>query len=550
MKSIFTKKYSVLSFLLIIYIIVIFSSYSVYSNDSKKQNMKNKYKIIEGMGFCENILSNAKVTVYDFNGNKKTTTTDKNGFYSINVTELKEPLLIDIIEKGTTNCSDCSKPRGVSVTALISKISNGINIANANPLTDKIVSDTATKICTDTTKNTYLKGPQGLVDIGNTKLVDITKIDESTNEIKAIFRQTLKDAKVKNVDSFNPLTYKFNIIKINPTKKGISIFGKVKIKEDRFLKILSLIHHNRGYSSKTGEVGGTMLLDPLFRPISNLCPLNYKKALKDIKKIKDSSYKRIFIAGDSTASNYDKKVAPRKGWGQELQDKFKDDSKILVINAAQSGRSSRSFINEGWLDKIEKLMKSEDYLLVQFGHNDEKCGGKNVPRDQFDIENLGTYPNDSKGNIQGSEDISFQRNLEKHINVANKKNVQVILITPVTRVKEPLPITKSTHITSKGLYFGDYSQTVRDTAKANKVPLIDLDSKSIEFLNSLSGDTWKQYWLAVDPEKYPYYSGDKSGSINKPDKTHFQEKGAQKICDIIIEDLKNQLGNVFKEKKQ
>ncbi len=81
--------------------------------------------------------------------------------------------------------------------------------------------------------------------------------------------------------------------------------------------------------------------------------------------------RNVFIAGDSTASEYGPERAPREGWGQQLQSYLNPDA-YVVQNHAQSGRSSRSFIEEGWLKPIEQAIGPGDVLLIQFGHNDEK----------------------------------------------------------------------------------------------------------------------------------------------------------------------------------
>ena len=48
------------------------------------------------------------------------------------------------------------------------------------------------------------------------------------------------------------------------------------------------------------------------------------------------------------------------------------DDNIRVDNHAVNGRSSLSFINEGRWDKVLEKMKPGDYVIIQFGHNDEK----------------------------------------------------------------------------------------------------------------------------------------------------------------------------------
>jgi lysophospholipase L1-like esterase len=73
----------------------------------------------------------------------------------------------------------------------------------------------------------------------------------------------------------------------------------------------------------------------------------------------------LFIVGDSTL----KSNAPLRGWGQEIGTFF-DTTKINVVNRAIGGRSSRTFLAEGRWDAVLKELKTGDYVLIQFGHND------------------------------------------------------------------------------------------------------------------------------------------------------------------------------------
>ena len=93
----------------------------------------------------------------------------------------------------------------------------------------------------------------------------------------------------------------------------------------------------------------------------------------------------IYLAGDSTVKTYNDNQYIA-GWGQYL-DLFLDED-VKVVNAANGGRSSRSFINEGRLYDIEDssfsytfsqnegnsigdVIKEGDFLFIQFGHNDD-----------------------------------------------------------------------------------------------------------------------------------------------------------------------------------
>ena len=96
----------------------------------------------------------------------------------------------------------------------------------------------------------------------------------------------------------------------------------------------------------------------------------------------------IFLAGDSTVtdytleSDYEKKRNPQQGWGGVFQEFFVADSlktlkssalakSVLVINKAKGGRSTRTFFQEGRWRYIFENLKPKDYVLIQFGHNDE-----------------------------------------------------------------------------------------------------------------------------------------------------------------------------------
>ena len=80
----------------------------------------------------------------------------------------------------------------------------------------------------------------------------------------------------------------------------------------------------------------------------------------------------IFVIGDSTAAKKDLSTgSPERGWGMALQCYF-DEHFIRVDNHAVNGRSSMSFINEGRWEKVRSLIKPGDYVIIQFGHNDEK----------------------------------------------------------------------------------------------------------------------------------------------------------------------------------
>ena len=88
-------------------------------------------------------------------------------------------------------------------------------------------------------------------------------------------------------------------------------------------------------------------------------------------------------------------------------------------------------------------------------------------------------------------------------------------------------------------FVGDYSQTVRDTARANNVPLIDIEAATIAFANAHQND-WKNYWLAADPVRWPWYATQSAGTLSRPDTTHFQEAGARAVAGMVASGIKAQ----------
>ena len=107
---------------------------------------------------------------------------------------------------------------------------------------------------------------------------------------------------------------------------------------------------------------------------------------------RDPKLPTVFIAGDSTAAKNN--GDPIQGWGEPFHDYF-DPAKINVVNLARGGRSSRTFITEGLWDKLLAEVKTGDFVLIQFGHNDagainaEPPGSTRPPRARGSLPGLG-----------------------------------------------------------------------------------------------------------------------------------------------------------------
>jgi lysophospholipase L1-like esterase len=216
---------------------------------------------------------------------------------------------------------------------------------------------------------------------------------------------------------------------------------------------------------------------------------------------KDKPPISIFLAGDSTACNYESERAPRKGWGQEFDRYFSKD--VIIKNYATSGRSSKSFIDEGRLDTILSEIKANDYLFVQFGHNDEK---KNVP------------------SLYTDSDTTYKEYLRQYINGTRERGAIPVLITPVER----RIFDANGQITAS---HGKYPDAMKELGVEENVLVIDLTTISRNFIGSLGPDESKSLFMQLQPGDSPNYP---QGSN---DNTHFQERGAIQIAKLIVGEL-------------
>ncbi len=152
----------------------------------------------------------------------------------------------------------------------------------------------------------------------------------------------------------------------------------------------------------------------------------------------------LFLLGDSTVC--DQPREPWNSWGQMLPRFFGPD--IAVANHAESGESLRSSLSARRLDKVLSVMKPGDWLFIQYGHNDMKERG----------EGVGAF-------------TSYKAALKRFIAGARARGGNVVLVTPMNRKS-----LDADGIVTNTL--GDYPEAVRQTAREENVPLIDLHAMS------------------------------------------------------------------------
>jgi lysophospholipase L1-like esterase len=182
---------------------------------------------------------------------------------------------------------------------------------------------------------------------------------------------------------------------------------------------------------------------------------------------------QLFVAGDSTASEYKPNPKNQQGWGAVLQPLF-DESKLRVVDVARGGRSSRTFITEGHWDRMLTQLNAGDFVIIQFGHNDSGALNQEPPGSTKPLRARGTIPglgNESEeidNVVTGQHETvhSYGWYLRKMIADARAKGATPILLT----------LTK-TNSWKDGRIPCD-SETYRlwtwQTATAEKVAFIDL----------------------------------------------------------------------------
>lgn len=195
---------------------------------------------------------------------------------------------------------------------------------------------------------------------------------------------------------------------------------------------------------------------------------------------------RILLVGDST-------VTDSAGWGAGLQAAFRQEA--AVINHAKGGRSSKSYRDEGHWDKART--EKADYVLIQFGHNDNPGKG---PARETDPE------------------TTFRENLSRYLDEARAAGMKPVLVTPLVRrvfgpdgrLRKPDPLAP-------------YAQAVRKLAADRGVPCIDLYG-----LSGRQAEDWgpeRSLTLGPSPEG------------KGPDRTHLNAHGSRLAGEMVANEL-------------
>ena len=220
-------------------------------------------------------------------------------------------------------------------------------------------------------------------------------------------------------------------------------------------------------------------------------------AIQQIKLSKVNNVTTIFLAGDSTVT--DQEQAPWASWGQMLT-QYLDDS-VVVANYAESGESLTSFKQSKRLAKILSLMQSDDYIFIEFAHNDEKLKG----------EGIGPW-------------TSYSDLLREYVVASRAKGGIPVLVTPTQRRLFNADGTlKPTH--------GDFPDAMRAVATELKVPLIDVTKMSTAMYQAWGDELSRKAFVQYPANTFP----NQTSKLN--DNTHFNTFGANEIALCILQGI-------------
>ena len=222
-------------------------------------------------------------------------------------------------------------------------------------------------------------------------------------------------------------------------------------------------------------------------------------AVQRITITPDTTATTVYLCGNSTV--VDQEQEPWASWGQMITRWF--DDRVVVANYAESGLSATTFLAQLRLDKILSTLRPGDYVICEFGHNDEK---EKKPGD-------GAW-------------YSYTRNLKIFVDRVREKGGNLILVTPTARrfFEADQQTLRNTH--------GDYPEAMRTVARRENVPYIELNGMSTTLYQTLGFEGSKKALV--------HYPANTFADQPKPlaDNTHFNPFGAWEVAKMVVMGLK------------
>lgn len=223
-------------------------------------------------------------------------------------------------------------------------------------------------------------------------------------------------------------------------------------------------------------------------------------AVKSIHIEKDDQCPTVYLCGNSTV--VDQNNEPWASWGQMIPRWF--NSGIAISNHAESGLTARTFIGSFRLEKILSTLKKGDYVVCEFGHNDEK---EKRPGD-------GAW-------------YHYVYQLKIFVDQVRAKGATIIFCTPTQRRRfdNDKKYIVNTH--------GEFPEAMKSVARREDVPLIDLNAMTKELFEALGYEDSKRALV-----HYPAntFAGQKK---ELADNTHFNTYGAYEVAKCVVMGMKS-----------
>lgn len=202
----------------------------------------------------------------------------------------------------------------------------------------------------------------------------------------------------------------------------------------------------------------------------------------------------IWMIGDSTMASKKPERKPESGWGVEFAQFVKNG--VVVKNKAASGRSTKSFIAEKRWKTVLDSIKPGDFVIIQFGHNDQR-------KDSL---------------VYADANTTYKELLKKYIKETREKGGKPVICTPVVR----------RHFDGNGNLLdthGDYLKVVRTVAGETKTPLVDMEALTRKLVTDLGTEKSKDLFTMRK---------------NGLDSTHLCHAGALQVAELFVKNAKKQ----------
>jgi lysophospholipase L1-like esterase len=208
--------------------------------------------------------------------------------------------------------------------------------------------------------------------------------------------------------------------------------------------------------------------------------------------------KTIYLTGDSTV--VDAQYEPWASWGQMLP-YFFVPNEVVIANYAESGETLKAFEDRRRIDKIWNKIRKDDYLFIQFGHNDQKAGN--------------------------STKSGYRKRLKEWILKAKELGATPVLVTSMNR----RVFDENNKIVNT---LDDFPAAMREIAKEEKIDLIDLNTMSKNLFEAMGPEKAKKAFVHYPANSYP----------NQPtalaDDTHFNTYGAYELAKCVVKSIVDQ----------